>query len=121
MIRLFTRPLSRLFRRPDLILMRLVTAWIFTGALIVLVAGCDSRANNDSANHPMPPPEVARTVVQHLTTSATDTTRAFFVQIEFSGLASLGSNPINMLRRSVPGYGKISDPGSSPFFTNDDY
>ena len=64
---------------------------------------------------------VARTVVQHLTTSATDTTRAFFVQIEFSGLASLGSNPINMLRRSVPGYGKISDPGSSPFFTNDDY
>ena len=64
---------------------------------------------------------VARTVVQHLTTSATDTTRAFFVQIEFSGLASLGSNPINMLRRSVPGYGKISDPGSSPFFTSDDY
>ena len=59
MIRLFTRPLLRVFRRPDLILMRLVAVWIFAGALIVLVAGCDSRANNDSANHTMPPPEVA--------------------------------------------------------------
>lgn len=38
-----------------------------------------------------------------------DTTTAFFVQLEFSGLTSLGSSPVSLLRRSVPGYGNISD------------
>lgn len=92
MIRLFTRPLSRLFRRPDLILMRLVTAWIFAGALIVLVAGCDSRANNDSANHAMPPPEVARSVV-----------RAADVELPLEYVAQVGGSREVQVRARVEG------------------
>ncbi|MDD3352118.1 LPS-assembly protein LptD [Zoogloea sp.] len=63
---------------------------------------------------------VFRSVIQHLTTSATDSTRAFFFQLEFNGAGSLGSSPLNVLRRSVPGYGKIND-GSNPFNSDDDF
>jgi LPS-assembly protein len=59
-------------------------------------------------------------VVQHLTTSATDVTRAFFFQLEFNGAGSLGSSPLNVLRRSVPGYGKIND-SSNPFANDDEF
>ncbi|MCA0186904.1 MAG: LPS-assembly protein LptD [Proteobacteria bacterium] len=63
---------------------------------------------------------VFRGVVQHLTTSATDVTRAFFFQLEFNGAGSLGSSPLNVLRRSVPGYGKIND-SSNPFANDDEF
>ena len=63
---------------------------------------------------------VFRGVVQHLTTSATDVTRAFFFQLEFNGAGSLGSSPLNVLRRSVPGYNRIND-GSNPFSSDDDF
>ena len=33
----------------------------------------------------------------------------FFVQLELTDFASFGSNPIGLLRRSVPGYGKINE------------
>jgi LPS-assembly protein len=62
---------------------------------------------------------VFRGVVQHLTTSATDSTRAFFFQLEFNGAGSIGSSPLNVLKRSVPGYAKIND-GSTPFVGDDD-
>ena len=62
---------------------------------------------------------VFRGVVQHLTTSATDSTRAMFFQLEFNGAGSIGSSPLNVLRRSVPGYAKIND-GSTPFVGDDD-
>lgn len=40
-----------------------------------------------------------------------------FLQLEFNGLASLGSNPVNLLKRSVNGYGKINEPGvGDPMF-----
>lgn len=61
---------------------------------------------------------VFRGVVQHLTTSATDVNRSFFFQLEFNGAGSLGSSPLNVLRRGVPGYGKIND-GSNPFSSDD--
>ena len=64
MTRALPRVLPRVRRHRNAALLPLVLVWTFAGALIVFVAGCDSRANNDSANHPMPPPEVARTVVQ---------------------------------------------------------
>ena len=54
-----------------------------------------------------------------LTTSATDSTRAMFFQLEFNGAGSIGSSPLNVLRRSVPGYAKIND-GSTPFVGDDD-
>ncbi|WP_374482055.1 LPS-assembly protein LptD [Zoogloea sp.] len=63
---------------------------------------------------------VFRGVVQQLTTSVNDVTRAFFFQLDFNGAGSLGSSPINVLRRSIPGYGKIND-GSNPFYSEDDF
>lgn len=63
---------------------------------------------------------VFRGVIQHLTTSATDVTRAFFFQLEFNGAGSLGSSPLNVLRRSVPGYNRIND-GSNPFSSDDEF
>jgi LPS-assembly protein len=45
-----------------------------------------------------------------------DSTTAFFVSLEFNGLTSLGSSPVSLLRRSVPGYGSIS---SSRVFSDD--
>ena len=52
-------------------------------------------------------------------TSATDSTRSLFFQLEFNGAGSIGSSPLNVLKRSVPGYGKIND-GSTPFVGQDD-
>ncbi|MCX7945971.1 MAG: LPS-assembly protein LptD [Hydrogenophilus sp.] len=40
---------------------------------------------------------------------------ALFVQLELNGLGSLGSDPLSLLRRSVPGYGRVR-PGSSSTF-----
>lgn len=51
---------------------------------------------------------VLRTVWQTLVTSSTTRSNSFYVQMEFSGLASAGSSPVNLLKRSVSGYGKIS-------------
>ncbi|MDY0011639.1 MAG: LPS-assembly protein LptD [Rhodocyclaceae bacterium] len=43
-------------------------------------------------------------------------TTAFFVQLELNGLSSLGSSPLTLLRRSVPGYGKINDTSAAGLF-----
>ena len=32
-----------------------------------------------------------------------------FLQLELNDFGSIGSNPIGLLRRSVPGYGKINE------------
>jgi len=62
---------------------------------------------------------VFRGVVQYLTTSTGEASRSFFFQLDFNGVGSLGSSPLDMLRRNVPGYGKIND-GSMPLLSNDD-
>ena len=62
---------------------------------------------------------VFRGVVQHLTTSTNDVSRSFFFQLEFNGAGSIGSSPLTMLKRNVPGYGKIND-GSTPYVGDDD-
>lgn len=64
MTRALPRVLPRVRRHRNAALLPLVLVWTFAGALIVFVAGCDSRANNAVGAHAMPPPEVARTVVQ---------------------------------------------------------
>jgi len=33
---------------------------------------------------------------------------AIFVQVELSGLANLGTNPLESLRRNIPGYGRLN-------------
>ena len=46
----------------------------------------------------------ARAVVQRVETATADANYGFFIQLELGGLASIGSNPLNLLRRDIPGY-----------------
>ena len=57
---------------------------------------------------------VLRLVGQRLTTTTQTTTNSVYVQLELNGLARLGTNPLDLLRRSVPGYQKTNDPTVSP-------
>ena len=66
---------------------------------------------------------VVRAVVQRLTTSTTTATNTFFLQLELNGLGRIGSNPLDVLKRNVPGYAqlyenptrsKVDDPVFSP-------
>lgn len=62
---------------------------------------------------------VLRTAVHRFATNPDDVTNALFFQLELSGLGSLGPSPVNLLRRSVPGYGKINDSLSDRYFGAD--
>jgi LPS-assembly protein len=53
-----------------------------------------------------------RFVVQHLTLATQKTTTAAFVQLELNGLMQIGSNPLQVLQRSIPGYTRIGSQGS---------
>ncbi|WP_395822702.1 LPS-assembly protein LptD [Collimonas sp.] len=55
---------------------------------------------------------VFRVVGQRTPTSSTRTTTGIFLQLELNGLSSLGSNPLQALRSSVPGYQNINQPDS---------
>jgi LPS-assembly protein len=46
----------------------------------------------------------ARTVIQRVETATANANYGLFFQLELGGLASIGSNPLNLLRRDVPGY-----------------
>ena len=62
---------------------------------------------------------VFRTAVHRFATNPDDVTQAVFVQLELNDLASVGSSPVNLLKRSVAGYGKINDPVSDRVFGSD--
>ncbi|MGL4232976.1 MAG: LPS-assembly protein LptD, partial [Casimicrobium sp.] len=47
---------------------------------------------------------VVRAVAQRLATSSTTATTTFFLQLELNGLARIGSNPLDVLKRNIPGY-----------------
>ena len=47
---------------------------------------------------------VLRLVGQRLTTTTQTTTNSVYLQIELNGLARFGTSPLDLLRRSVPGY-----------------
>jgi LPS-assembly protein len=53
---------------------------------------------------------VLRAVVHRLTTTTEQATTSVYVQLELSGLARLGTNPLDLLRRSVPGFLRSNDP-----------
>jgi LPS-assembly protein len=53
-----------------------------------------------------------RFVVQHLTLATQKTTTAAFLQLELNGLMQIGSNPLQVLQRSIPGYTQIGSQGS---------
>ena len=53
---------------------------------------------------------VLRVVGQRLTTTTQQATTSVFVQLELNGLARVGTSPLELLRRSVPGYLPTNDP-----------
>ena len=48
-------------------------------------------------------------VAQRLESVAGSPNTNFFFQLELNDFGQIGSNPIQMLRRSVPGYSKINE------------
>jgi LPS-assembly protein len=57
---------------------------------------------------------VLRLVGQRLTTTTQTTSNSVYVQVELNGLARFGTSPLDLLRRSVPGYLRTNDPTLSP-------
>jgi LPS-assembly protein len=57
---------------------------------------------------------VLRLVGQRLTTTTETTTNSVYLQLELNGLARFGTSPLELLRRSVPGYQRTNDPSVSP-------
>ena len=60
---------------------------------------------------------IGRVVVQRFAAAAGTATSAVFVQLELNGFSRIGSNPLETLKRNIPGYGRFDQtrPGSSPF------
>lgn len=52
---------------------------------------------------------VVRLVGQRLATATGVAASTFFVQLELNDFARVGSNPLQLLRRSIQGYGRIND------------
>ncbi len=59
---------------------------------------------------------VFRTVFHRFATKEDDVTQALFLQLELTDLASVGSSPLDLLRRTVGGYGTINQPVADPIF-----
>jgi LPS-assembly protein len=57
-----------------------------------------------------------RFVVQRLATIADQPTTAIFFQLELNDFARIGSSPLQLLRRNIPGYGVINQPTADPIF-----
>jgi LPS-assembly protein len=53
---------------------------------------------------------VLRMVLHRLTTTTQQTSTSVYVQLELNGLARLGTSPLDLLRRSVPGFLRSNDP-----------
>jgi LPS-assembly protein len=53
---------------------------------------------------------IFRAVAQRIPTAAGIATTHMFIQLEFSGLAMIGSNPLKALRGNVPGYQPLQQP-----------
>ncbi len=55
---------------------------------------------------------VGRIVIQRLATLTQQSNTALFFQLELNGFAKVGSNPLDILKRNVPGYGLINQQGN---------
>jgi LPS-assembly protein len=51
-----------------------------------------------------------------LATIADQPTTAIFFQLEFNDFSRIGSSPLQLLRRSVPGYGAVNRPTDDAIF-----
>ncbi len=56
----------------------------------------------------------ARVVAQRFATAVDQATTTVFVQLELNGLTSIGSSPVEALRRNIPGYQVINPPPREP-------
>lgn len=59
---------------------------------------------------------VFRVAVHRFAIERDDVSKAIYVQLELNDLAGIGSNPLSLLTRSVPGYGKINDSAADRVF-----
>lgn len=59
---------------------------------------------------------VGRIVLHRLATTTATASTALFVQLELNGLARIGSNPLDLLKRNIAGYGIITQPTADPVF-----
>lgn len=60
-----------------------------------------------------------RTVLQRVSTATADANYALFFQLELGGLASIGANPLAVIRRNIPGYvstGLIPETYQQPYY-----
>lgn len=62
---------------------------------------------------------VFRVAMHRFAIDRDDTNKAVFLQLELNDLASIGSSPLGLIKRSVPGYGKINDPAAGRVFGNE--
>jgi LPS-assembly protein len=53
---------------------------------------------------------VLRAVLHRLATTVDQTNTSFFIQLELNGLGRVGTSPLDLLKRSVPGYVPVNDP-----------
>ncbi|MDR0246864.1 MAG: LPS-assembly protein LptD [Burkholderiales bacterium] len=63
---------------------------------------------------------IIRAAIHRLATTTEKTNTSFFLQLELSGLGRIGPSPLEVLRRSVPGYTTSGDPtrrDTSPGYT----
>lgn len=58
---------------------------------------------------------VFRLVGQRIPTSSTKASTGFFIQLELNGLSKIGSNPLEALKSSIPGYQNVNLPDRSVF------
>ncbi len=60
---------------------------------------------------------IGRVVLQRFAAATGNFTSAVFVQLELNGFSRIGSNPLETLKRSIPGYGRLNQtrPESQPF------
>ena len=59
---------------------------------------------------------VFRVAMHRFAIERDDVSKAIYVQLELNDLAGIGSNPLSLITRSVPGYGKINDSSADRVF-----
>ncbi|MBP9714002.1 MAG: LPS-assembly protein LptD [Sterolibacterium sp.] len=60
---------------------------------------------------------LSRVVLQRLATATGDSSTAFFIQLELNGFSSIGSNPMDLLKRSIPGFSRTNQSVAEPNLT----
>jgi LPS-assembly protein len=58
---------------------------------------------------------IFRLVVQNIATQAQHSTTSLFLQLELNGFSRIGSNPLDILKRNVPGYSPVNLP-PNPYY-----